>query len=117
VGRIGLRAGTCIWIAARFTNMPAGFNRLAAKVKSALANDPFSGHVFMFRGRRGNGIKLLWSTGDGLCLLANRLEHGCLVWPRVSGGKVLLTPAQLSMLLKGIDWKQPIRTWTLLSVL
>lgn len=97
--------------------MRAGFNGLVAKVESALADDPFSGHVFVFRGRRGNVIKLLWSTGDGLCLLAKRLEHGRFVWPQATSGKVHLTPAQLSMLLEGIDWKQPSPTWTALSVL
>ncbi|OYO26786.1 IS66 family insertion sequence element accessory protein TnpB [Janthinobacterium sp. PC23-8] len=55
--------------------------------KSALSDDPFSGHVFVFRGRRGNVIKLLWSTGDGLCLLSKRLEHGRFVWPQATSGK------------------------------
>lgn len=114
---MGLPAGTRIWISAGFTDMRAGFNGLAAKVESALSDDPFSGHVFLFRGRRGNVIKLLWSTGDGLCLLSKRLEHGRFVWPQATSGKVHLTPAQPSMLLEGIDWKQPTRTWTPLSVL
>jgi transposase len=60
---IGLPAGTRIWIAAGFTDMRCGFNGLAAKVEGALLGDPFSGHVFAFRGRRGNVIKLLWSSG------------------------------------------------------
>ena len=114
---IGLPAGTRIWIAGGFTDMRCGFNGLAAKVESALLDDPFSGHVFVFRGRRGNVVKVLWSTGDGLCLLAKRLEHGYFIWPQASSGKVHLTQAQLSMLLEGIDWKQPNRTWTPLSVL
>ena len=114
---MGLPAGTRIWIAAGFTDMRAGFNGLAAKVESALADEAFCGHVFVFRGRRGNVIKLLWSTGDGLCLLAKRIEHGRFVWPQATSGKVHLTPAQLSMLLEGIDWKQPNRTWTPISVL
>ena len=62
---IGLPAGTRIWLAARVTDMRSGFNGLAAKVESALAEDPFSGRVFVFRGRRGDIIKLLWWTGDG----------------------------------------------------
>jgi len=80
-------------------------------------DDPFSGHVFVFRGRRGNVIKVLWSTGDGLCLLAKRLERGRFVWPQADSGKVHLTAAQLAMLLEGINWKQPERTWPPLSVL
>ena len=62
---IGLPAGTQIWIAAGVTDMRCGFQGLSAKVETALAADPFNGHVFVFRGRRGDVIKLLWSTGDG----------------------------------------------------
>jgi transposase len=53
--------------------MRNGFQGLAAKVEAALHENPFSGHVFIFRGRRGHIVKLLWSTGDGLCLLSNYL--------------------------------------------
>ena len=114
---IGLPAGTRIWIAAGITDMRCGFQGLAAKVQTALAADPFNGHVFVFRGRRGDVVKLLWSTGDGLCLLAKRLEQGRFVWPQAVSGAVCLTPAQLSMLLEGIDWRQPQRTWQPRSVL
>ena len=47
-----------------------------------LGKDPFSGHVFCFRGRRGDLVKLLWWDGDGLCLFAKGLESGRFVWPR-----------------------------------
>ena len=82
-----------------------------------LEESPFSGNVFVFRGKRGNVVKLLWSTGDGLCLLSKRLEQGHFIWPQAQGGKVHLTQAQLSMLLEGINWKQPERTWQPTSVL
>ena len=90
--------------------MRCGFNGLAAKVQTALTENPFSGHVFVFRGRRGDTIKVLWWCGDGLCLFAKRLEHGHFVWPQAAGGTVSLTQAQLSMLLEGIDWRRPQRT-------
>jgi len=108
---IGLPAHTRIWIVAGITDMRCGFNGLAAKVETALQADPFNGHVFVFRGRRGDIIKLLWWTGDGLCLLSKRLERGRFIWPQASSGTVTLTQAQLSMLLEGIDWRQPVRTW------
>jgi transposase len=108
---MGLPAGTRIWIAAGFTDMRSGFNGLAAKVETALQEDPYSGHVFVFRGRRGDLVKMLWWTGDGLCLLCKRLERGRFVWPRADSGTVTLTYAQLSMLLEGIDWRRPERTW------
>jgi transposase len=109
---IALPGGTKIWIAAGVTDLRSGFTGLSAKVQTALEQDPFSGHVFVFRGRRGDLIKLLWWDGDGLCLFAKRLERGRFIWPQVQNGTVSLTPAQLSMLLEGIDWRHPRRTQT-----
>lgn len=83
---------------------------MAALVQTRLDADPFSGQVFVFRGRRGDRIKILWWDGDGLCLFAKRLESGHFVWPRAMDGVIALTPAQLSMLLEGIDWRRPART-------
>ena len=103
-------SGTHIWIAAGYTDMRRGFDGLAALVQQQLEVNPFSGHVFIFRGRRGDRIKLLWFDGDGLCLFAKRLERGRFVWPQVTEGAIALTPAQLSMLLEGIDWRRPVRT-------
>ena len=79
---IGPPAGTRVWLAAGPTDMRKGFDGLAMLVQSTLRRDPFSGHVFVFRGRRGDLIKLLWWSGDGLCLYAKRLEKGRFVWPR-----------------------------------
>ena len=98
---------TQIWIV---TDMRRGFDGLSALVQTKLEQSPFSGHVFVFRGRRGDLIKLLWWDGDGLCLFAKRLERGRFVWPQASEGTVALTRAQLSMLLEGIDWRRPLRT-------
>lgn len=108
---IALPSGARIWIAAGVTDMRKGFDGLAALVQETLAEDPFSGQMFVFRGRRGDRVKLLWWDGDGLCLLAKRLERGRFVWPQASSGSVSLSAAQLSMLLEGIDWRRPQRTW------
>ncbi len=89
---IGLAAGTQIWIVAGVTDMRRGF-------------------VFVFRGKRGDLIKLLWWDGDGLCLFAKRLERGRFLWPQAANGTVSLTPAQLAMLLEGIDWRRPVRSY------
>jgi transposase len=62
-------------------------------------------------------LKVFWWSGDGLCLLAKRLERGRFVWPQANSGSVSLTPAQLSMLLEGIDWRRPERTWRPTSAL
>ena len=108
---IGLPAGTRVWLAAGVTDMRKGFDSLAAQVQSALGEDPFSGHVFCFRGRRGDLVKLLWWDGDWLCLFSKRLERGRFVWPHAEDGVAALTRAQLSMLLEGIDWRRPQKTW------
>lgn len=108
---ISLPAGTRIWLAAGVTDMRKGFDGLAALVQGSLAENPFCGHVFVFRGRRGDRVKLLWFDGEGLCLFAKRLERGRFVWPQADSGTVCLSAAQLSMLLEGIDWRRPTRTW------
>jgi len=107
---IGLPAGTRIWLVAGATDMRKGFDGLSALVQTALRDDPFSGQLFVFRGRRGDRVKVLWWDGQGLCLYYKRLERGRFVWPRAPDGVVHLTPAQLSMLLEGIDWRRPQRT-------
>ena len=104
---IALPTGTHIWIAAGVTDLRRGFTGLSAVAQTVLKQNPFSGHVFVFRGRRGDRIKLLWWDGDGLCLFAKRLERGRFVWPQAESGTVSLSPAQLSMLLEGIDWRRP----------
>ena len=108
---IGLPAGTRVWLAAGLTDMRRGFDGLAVLVQGALTQDPFSGHVFVFRGRRGDIVKMLWWDGQGMCLFAKRLEKGRFIWPQADSGSVVLSPAQLSMLLEGIDWRMPRRTW------
>lgn len=103
-------AATRIWLVAGVTDMRRGMDGLAALVQTALQQNPFGGHVFVFRGRRGDMVKILWWSGDGLCLFAKRLERGRFIWPHADSGSVALSQAQLSMLLEGIDWRHPVRT-------
>jgi transposase len=102
---MGPPTNTRVWIAAGVTDLRRGFTGLSALVESKLEQKPFSGHMFVFRGRRGDLIKVLWYDGDGMCLFAKRLERGRFVWPQAASGTVSLTRAQLSMLLEGIDWR------------
>jgi transposase len=102
---------TKIWIAAGVTDLRRGFTGLSALVQTKLEQNPLSGQVFIFRGRRGDLVKLIWFDGDGLCLFQKRLERGRFIWPQATEGSVSLTRAQLSMLLEGIDWRRPERTW------
>ena len=91
--------------------MRRGFDGLARQVQQVLGQDPFSGHLFVFRGRRGDLVKCLFWDTQGLVLYAKRLERGRFVWPSARDGAVSMTPAQLSMLLEGIDWRMAARTW------
>ena len=104
-----LPLGTRVWLAAGVTDMRKGMDGLAALVQTTLTTNPFSGHVFVFRGRRGDLVKLLWWSGDGMNLYLKRLEHGRFIWPQATSGAVHLSSAQLSMLLEGIDWRRPVR--------
>ena len=108
---IPVPSGVRVWLAVGRTDMRKGFDGLAAAAQDRLTQDPFSGHLFVFRGRRGDLIKVLWWDGQGLCLFAKRLEKGRFVWPSPADGKVMITSAQLGMLLEGIDWRMLRRTW------
>lgn len=108
---ITIPAGVRIHLAMGVTDMRKGFDGLAMLAQEVLKQNPFSGHFFIFRGRRGDLVKLLYWDGQGYCLFAKRLEKGRFVWPVTREGSVVLTTAQLSMLLEGIDWRLPVRTW------
>ena len=108
---IPVPAQTKVWLAAGVTDMRKGFNGLSALAEKQLSQDPYSGHLFVFRGRRGDLIKLIWFDGQGACLFSKRLERGRFVWPSPAQGRVTITSAQLAMLLEGIDWRAPQRTW------
>jgi transposase len=85
--------------------------QMAAIAQTTLAKDPYGGHVFVFRGKRGDLIKVLWHDGLGMSLYAKRLERGRFVWPSPADGVVPVTAAQLGYMLEGIDWRHPQRTW------
>jgi transposase len=87
--------------------MRKGFDGLAVRVQEVLRQNPHDGHVFVFRGKRGGLVKLLWHDGQGLCLFAKRLEKGRFIWPVTVGEPVTITAAQLGYLLEGIDWRAP----------
>jgi transposase len=113
---IPVPAQTRVWLAAGVTDMRKGFAGLSALAEQVLEQDPYSGHLFVFRGRRGDLIKVIWFDGQGSCLFSKRLERGRFVWPVAREGKLTLSPAQLAMLLEGIDWRAPQRTWRPLAV-
>jgi transposase len=100
---ISLPSGVRVHLACGVTDLRKGFDGLAMLVQQQLREDPFGGHVFVFRGRRGDLIKALYWDTQGLCLFAKRLESGRFTWPRLSDGVAYLTAAQLGLLLvKGL---------------
>ena len=109
---IGPGTGVRVYLACGVTDMRKGFAGLSALAETVLERDPYSGHLFVFRGRRGDLIKVIWFDGQGACLFSKRLERGRFVWPSTKTGSVVMTAAQLSMLLEGIDWRRPARTFT-----
>jgi transposase len=113
---IPVPSNTRIRLSAGVTDMRRGFNTRAAQAEKVLELDPCSGHLFVFRGRRGDLLKIIWWDQQGACLFSKRLEKGRFVWPAAKDGKVSVTAAQLSMLLEGIDWRMPQKTWRPLKV-
>jgi len=114
---IPVASGVRVWIATGHTDMRRGMNSLALLVQEALKRDPHGGDLYVFRGKSGKLIKILWHDGLGMSLYAKRLEHGRFVWPscvdpsRSDRDPVVITPAQLGYLLEGIDWRNPLHTW------
>ena len=108
---IPVPSGMRVWLAVGRTDMRRGMNGLALQVQETLQRDPFAGDLFVFRGARGDLIKILWHDGLGLSLYAKRLERGRFVWPAVSGGSVSISAAQLAYMLDGIDWRNPVHTF------
>ena len=107
---IALASGLRVYLACGITDMHKGMTGLAMLVQQALAEDPFGGAVFAFRGRRADLIKLIWHDGMGLCMLTKRLEQGQFAWPSASTtGSIALSSAQLAALLDGCEWRAPVR--------
>ena len=100
-----------VWIATGHADMRRGMNSLALLVQEAFTRDPHGGDLYVFRGKSGKLIKILWHDGLGMSLYAKRLERGRFQWPSSADGVVTITPAQLGYLLEGIDWRMPQQTW------
>ena len=105
---IQIAPGTRVWLACRPVSMRKGFDGLAAEAAKVIRADPYCGAVFLFRSRRGDYLKALYWDGTGLCLYAKRLESGRFVWPSIVDARLRLSPAQLALLIEGIDWRRTV---------
>jgi transposase len=108
---IAVPNGVRVWLATGHTDLRAGFPRLSLLVQESLKRDPHAGDLYVFRGRRGDLIKVIWHDGQGACLFTKRLERGRFIWPSMADGVVTISVAQMSYLLSGIDWRHPQETW------
>ena len=108
---IPVPSGVRVWLAVGHTDMRRGMNSLALQVQEKLGRDPHAGDLYVFRGKRGHLIKILWHDGIGMSLYAKRLERGRFIWPSPADGTVAITAAQLAYMLEGIDWRNPVHTW------
>ncbi len=109
---IPVPGGVRVWLAVGYTDMRRGMNSLALQIQQALQRDPHGGDLYVFRGKRGDLIKILWHDGIGMSLYAKRLERGRFIWPRPpADGVVAVSAAQLAYMLDGIDWRNPVHTF------
>ena len=100
-----------VWLAVGRTDMRRGMNGLALQVQETLGRDPHAGDLYVFRGARGNLIKILWHDGLGISLYAKRLERGRFIWPSPADGSIAISASQLAYMLDGIDWRNAQLTW------
>ena len=103
---IAVPAGVRVLVATKPVDFRKGGDGLAALVQETLEEDTFSGTIFIFRAKRADRVKILAWDGSGLALFWKRLEHGAFKWPPVSDGVMRLTPAQLAVLIDGMDWSR-----------
>ena len=108
---IPVPSGVSVWLAVGRTDMRKGMNGLALQVQEALGRDPHAGDLYVFRGARGDLIKIIWHDGIGMSLYSKRLEHGRFLWPSPADGTIAISAAQLAYMLDGIDWRNPRHTF------
>jgi transposase len=108
-----LPQGVKVHLALGYTDMRKGIDGLAMLVQGVLRQDPFTGHLFVFRGRKANLLKIVFWDGTGLCLFTKRMEQGVFLWPpAIEPGRTLsLTSAQFAALVDGVDWRAPEQHW------
>ena len=100
-----------VWLAVGRTDMRRGMNGLAIQVQESLGRNPHAGDLFVFRGVRGDMVKIIWHDGLGMSLYCKRLEKGRFIWPTPADCVVAISAAQLAYMLDGIDWRNPRHTF------
>ena len=92
-----------IFVSTQPADMRRSFDGLAAMTVDVIGQDPLSGHLFVFRNKRGDRVKILYWDRSGYCLWYKRLEAGVFRFPSAAGGSVEVQASDLALLLEGID--------------
>jgi transposase len=108
---IPVAANVTIWLALGHTDMRRGMRGLARQVQESLKKNVHSGDLFLFRGRSGSLVKILWADDFGMSLYTKRLERGHFIWPSARDGVVAMSASAMACLLEGVDWRNPQKTW------
>jgi len=104
---IPVPAGVRVWIATGHTDMRRGMCSLARQVEHSCRHNVHTGGLYVFRGKKGDLVKILWHDGIGMSLYAKRLERGRFIWPATVDGVIAISAAQLGYMLEAIDWRNP----------
>lgn len=108
---IPIPSGVRVWIAAGHADMRRGMRSLALTVQESLKRDPHTGDLYIFGGRCGDLVEILWHDGLGMSLYAKRLDRGKFIWPSASDGAVSISAAQMAYMPEGIDWRNLQLSW------
>ena len=96
-------ASVRVFVATTPVDLRRGFDGLAGLTREVLCEDPLSGHLFAFRNRRGDRLKILFFAGGGYCLFYKRLERGTFRLPSGQTGRMEIDAGDLGLILEGID--------------
>jgi len=106
---LSLPSAVRVFLCLEPADMRRGFDGLAQMARDVVAQDPFSGHLFVFRSRRGDRLKILYWERGGLAIWYKRLEQGTFAFPRAEGRSLVVGPSDLALILEGIDLAQAAR--------
>jgi transposase len=96
-------ASVRVFVATGPVDLRRGFDGLAALTREVLDQDPLSGHLFAFRNRRGDRLKVLFFASGGYCLFYKRLERGTFRLPKGDAARLEIDAGELGLLLEGVD--------------
>lgn len=98
-----------VWVATTPVDMRKSFDSLAEIVRTFLGHDPLCGHLFVFRNRSAERVKIIWWDKTGLAIFYKRMERGTFPFPISDEKSVAITGAELARLIEGLEPVRDIR--------